>query len=141
MINQKGWAFKDLQKLFEVGPQYYFRMGFVLEWIFPHISQSLRLPHLCLHPFITRGQNLTIPLSAWILSMQPPNPGVNGTLPGLGSTALLTLKTSSSVTANVLSSFPVRLFISFCSSFVSDKICQATTTQEQYIFSNTSLLI
>ena len=34
-----------------------------------------------------------------------------------------TLKTSSSVTANVLSSFPVRLLISFWSSFVSDRIC------------------
>lgn len=33
-----------------------------------------------------------------------------------------TLKTSSSVTANVLSSFPVRLLISFWSSLVSDKI-------------------
>lgn len=33
-----------------------------------------------------------------------------------------TLKTSSSVTANVRSSFPVRLLISFCSSLVSDRI-------------------
>lgn len=39
------------------------------------------------------------------------------------------MKTSSSVTAKVRSSFPVRLLISFWSSLVSDKICHEMSTQ------------